>query len=278
MKTIKKKKPVSKKTVKKTKKVSSKIHPTAIVDKDAVIADGVEIGAYSIIGPKVKIGSGTKVHHHVIIQGTTTIGKNNTFYSFSSIGGRTQDLKYKGEPTYLEIGDHNTFREFCTVNRSDNAESVTKIGSYNNFLAYCHIAHDCVVGNHCIFSNNGTLAGHVTLGDHVILGGLSAVHQFCRVGSYAMIGGCTKIVQDVPPFFMADGNPAEIRGVNAVGLQRNGFSAEAIKTLKKAYQYLYSTDKNTSQAVQYLEGNIEQTTEVKQLLNFVKSSERGIIR
>ncbi|HEU4678045.1 MAG TPA: acyl-ACP--UDP-N-acetylglucosamine O-acyltransferase, partial [Terrimicrobiaceae bacterium] len=187
------------------------IHSTAIVDPGAEIAGDAEIGPFCVIGPDVIIGSGTVLMSHVTVAGPTTIGQANRFYPYCSIGQRSQDLKYTGEPTYLQIGDHNSFREFCTVNRGTMPGRKTIVGSYGNFLAYAHIAHDCVVGDQVIFSNNGTLAGHVIVEDHAVIGGLSGVHQFCRIGRHAILGGCTKIVQDVPPFMIADGNPAEIR-------------------------------------------------------------------
>ena len=205
------------------------IHPTAIVHAGAQVADDVEIGPYCVIDGHVTIGSGCILANHVSIAGPATIGQANRFFPFSSIGQRSQDLKYRGEPTFLEIGDHNSFREFCTVNRGTMPDTKTLIGSHNNFLAYSHVAHDCTVGNHVIFSNNGTLAGHVIVEDHAVVGGLCGVHQFCRIGRHAILGGCTKIVQDVPPYMIADGNPAEIRGVNQVGLERRGFSAEEIR-------------------------------------------------
>ena len=190
------------------------IHPTAIVDAGAHIAGDAEIGPYCVIGPDVVIGAGSVLANHVTVAGPAKIGRANRFFPFSSIGQRTQDLKYTGEPTFLEIGDHNSFREFCTVNRGTMPDTKTVIGSHNNFLAYSHVAHDCTVGDHVIFSNNGTLAGHVIVEDYAVIGGLSGVHQYCRIGRHAILGGCTKIVQDVPPFMIADGNPAEIRGVN----------------------------------------------------------------
>ena len=201
----------------------SGIHPTAIIAPSAQVAPSTRVGPYSVIGPGVVLGEDCILHNHVTIAGPTTIGVGNEFYPYSSIGQRSQDLKYKEEPTHLRIGDHNTFREFVTVHRATDQGGTTLIGSHGNFLAYAHIAHDCTVGDHVIFSNNGTLAGHVWVGDHAVIGGLSGVHQFCRIGAHAIIGGCTKIVQDVPPFMIADGNPAEVRGINMVGLERRGF-------------------------------------------------------
>lgn len=254
------------------------IHPTAIVDPAAEIASGARIGPYCVVGPDVVIGEDTELQHHVTVAGPTKIGRGNFFFAYASIGQKTQDLKYAGEPTFLEIGDGNTFREFCTVNRGTLPGTKTAIGSGGNFLAYSHIAHDCVVGDKVIFSNNGTLAGHVQVGDHAVIGGLTAIHQFCRVGRHAITGGCSKIVQDVPPFFIADGNPAEVRGVNQVGLERAGFPAETIRALKEAYRILYRGKLNVKQAVETIGKELPDSPEMTELLAFIESSERGIIR
>lgn len=254
------------------------IHPTAIVDPSARIGADVEIGPYCIIGPDVTLGDGCWLQHHVTLCGPTVVGKNNKFYSYASIGQRTQDLKYTGEPTGLEIGDDNTFREFVTVHRATSPGDTTRIGSRGNFLAYAHIAHDCIVGDDVIFSNNGTLAGHVTVGDHAIVGGLTAVHQFCRIGRFAILGGCTKIVQDVPPFMIADGNPAQIRGINKVGMERHAFSAETMRAIKEAYRILYRSDFNVKQAAEQISSRLEQIPEICHLLDFLGSSGRGITR
>ncbi len=256
----------------------SEIHPTAIIDSSAKIGEGTRVGPYCIIGPDVVLGDRCHLHSHVTIVGPTNIGKENEFYPYTSIGHQTQDLKYLGEPTYLEIGDHNCFREFVTVNRATAPYGKTLIGDHGNFLAYAHIAHDCIVGDHVIFSNNGTLAGHVIVGDYAIIGGLSAVHQFCRIGEHAMIGGCTKIVQDVPSFMIADGNPAEVRGINQAGLERRGFSVESIKHLRDAYKTIYRGKLNTTQAVETLQKKYENCSVIEKLLSFVKESKRGIIR
>jgi UDP-N-acetylglucosamine acyltransferase len=254
------------------------IHPTAIVDPAAEIASGARIGPYCVIGPQVVIGEDTELQHHVTVAGPTTIGRGNFFFAYTSIGQKTQDLKYDGEPTYLEIGDGNTFREFCTVNRGTLPGTKTIVGNGGNFLAYSHIAHDCIVGNNVIFSNNGTLAGHVQVGDHAVIGGLTAIHQFCRVGRHAITGGCSKIVQDVPPFFIADGNPAEVRGVNQVGLERAGFEAETIRALKEAYRILYRGKLNVKQSVEAIRKELPDLPELAELCSFIESSERGIIR
>jgi UDP-N-acetylglucosamine acyltransferase len=252
------------------------IHPTAIIDPSARIDADVTIGPYCIIGPDVEIGKGCWLQHHVTVMGPTTIGQNNRFYAYGSIGQQTQDLKYSGEPTRLQIGDGNTFREFCSVHRATQAGDSTLIGHQNHFLSYVHIAHDCVVGNHVIFSNNGTLAGHVVVEDHVILGGLSAVHQFCRIGTRSIIGGCSKIVQDVPPFCTADGNPARARGLNIVGLKRAGFSRDQMRALRDAFRKVYRSGLNNAQAVQELRAQ-SLTAEAATFTDFVATTKRGIV-
>ncbi len=254
------------------------IHPTAIVDPAADIHAGARIGPYCIVGPHVVIGEDTELQHHVTVMGPTIIGRGNFFFAYTSIGQKTQDLKYAGEPTHLEIGDGNTFREFSTVNRGTLPGTKTIVGSGGNFLAYSHIAHDCIVGNNVIFSNNGTLAGHVEVGDHAIIGGLAAIHQFCRVGRHAIAGGCSKMVQDIPPFFIADGNPAEVRGINQVGLERAGFPPETIRALKEAYRLLYRSNLNVKQSVAQIRENLPPLPELTELSQFIESSQRGIIR
>lgn len=256
--------------------MANEIHSTAIIDPGAELGDDLVIGPYCVIGPGVTLGDGCMLHNHVTIAGPSEIGGNNEFFPYASIGQRSQDLKYVGEPTHLRVGEGNTFREFCTVNRGTAPDSSTIIGSHGSFLAYSHIAHDCTVGNHVIFSNNGTLAGHVSVGDHAIIGGLTAVHQFCRIGAHAMTGGCSKIVQDVPPFMVADGNPAKVRAINSVGLGRRGFSPEAIALVKRAHRVLYREQRNYRDAVEVLRGWEERDPAVDLLIDFVASTERGI--
>jgi UDP-N-acetylglucosamine acyltransferase len=255
------------------------VHPTTVIDPKAEIGVDVTIGPYCVIGPEVVLGDGCWLQNHVTVCGSTRIGARNRFHAYCSIGQQTQDLKYAGEPTYLEIGDENVFREFVTVNRATSKGDTTRIGHQGNFLAYSHIAHDCDVGNHVIFSNNGTLGGHVVVQEYAVLGGLTAVHQFCRIGKHSITGGCTKIVQDVPPYMIVDGNPAEVRGVNLVGLERRGFSPDAVRALKEAYRILYRAKLNTKQALEELAKNgLAETSEVHDLIQFIESSQRGIVR
>lgn len=256
----------------------AQIHPSAIVDSRAELGAGTVVGPYCIVEAGVVLGAGCWLQHHVTLCGPMRAGARNKFYAYCSIGQQTQDLKYAGEPTYLEVGDDNTFREFCTVNRSTTAEGKTRIGNRGNFLAYAHIGHDCNVGDAVIFSNNATLAGHVQIGDYAIMGGLTAVHQFCRIGRLAITGGCSKIVQDVPPFMIADGNPAKIRGINLVGLERNGFAPESVKLIKEAFRLIYRSKFNTRQAVEAIRQELPATDEITQLIEFISGSERGIIR
>src|SRR6266699_934418 len=254
------------------------IHPTAIVDPGAEIGAGTLVGPYCVIGADVMLGPNCWIQHQVTLCGPTKAGVKNKFYAYCSIGQQTQDLKYQGEPTYLEIGDENTCREFVTISRSTTSKGKTRLGNRGTFLAYSHIAHDCVVGDDVVFSNNGTLAGHVEVGNHAIMGGLTAVHQFCRIGRFAITGGCSKIVQDVPPFMIADGNPAEIRGINLVGLERAGYAPESVKAIKEAFRLIYRSKLNTRQAIEAVRNQIEPREEVTHLIEFIEKSERGIIR
>lgn len=256
----------------------TQIHPSAVVSPDAQIGEDTEIGPFCQIGPRVVIGDRCRLLGHVTVEGPTNIGSDNVFYPYGSIGHRSQDLKYAAEPTFLEIGSRNSFREFCTINRGTAPEAKTTIGDDGNFLAYSHIAHDCTVGNHVIFSNNGTLAGHVIVEDHAVIGGLSGVHQFCRIGRHSIVGGCTKIVQDVPPYMIADGNPAEVRGVNQVGLERRGFSPEDARALREAYRILYRSNLNVRQSCDKIRSELGESDVLTHLLAFIETSQRGIIR
>ena len=254
------------------------IHATAVVDPSAQIGEGCEVGPYCVIGAGVVLGAGCWLEHHVSLGGPSRFGAGNRFHAFAAIGGQTQDLKYAGEPTHLEVGDGNIFREFVTVNRGTAPGSVTRIGSRGNFLAYVHIAHDCIVGDDVIFSNNGTLAGHVEVGDHAVIGGLTAVHQFCRIGRFALTGGCSKIVQDVPPYMIADGNPAKVRSYNKVGLERNGFTEAQMRGIKECYRIIYRAKFNVQQAIEQIRADLPDAPEVEQIVAFVSKSPRGIIR
>lgn len=254
------------------------IHHTAIISPAAKLPKDVEIGPYCIVGGDVTLGSGCNLTHHVSLQGPSTFGKNNLFHPFCSIGNKTQDLKYEGEPTLLEVGENNEFREFVSVNRGTGKGEKTIIGSNNHFLTYSHVAHNCIIGNSCILSNNGTLAGHVILEDYAIISGLAGVHQYCRIGQHSLVGGCTKIVKDVPPFFIADGNPAEVSAVNLVGLQRREFTEQDIQTIRAAFKLFYDPKLNTTQAVQALTDELGESPHVTTLIDFVKSSQRGVMR
>lgn len=217
----------------------AEIHPTAIVDATAELADGVKVGPYCVIGKHVKLGSGCVLHSHVVLDGPSSFGRNNEFFPFSVIGLKTQDLKYKGEPTFLEVGDCNVFRENCNINRSTSAETKTVIGSHNHFLINSHCGHECVVGNHCILSGYAGVAGHCTLDDYCIISGFAALHQFVHVGEHAFVGGCARVPSDVPPFMIAEGFPASVRSLNLVGMQRRGFREDEIRAVKLIYRKMF---------------------------------------
>ena len=262
------------------------IHPSAIVDKGASIHSNVEIGPYAIIGPNVSIDSGTKVGSHTVIEGHTSIGKDNVISHFSSLGGVPQDMKYRGEPTQLVIGDRNTIREFTTIHTGTiQDKGVTSIGNDNWIMAYVHIAHDCVVGNHTIFSSNAQIAGHVQVHDWVIMGGMSGVHQFVRIGQHAMLGGASALVQDIPPFVIAAGDKASPHGINVEGLKRRGFSSETITALRQAYKVLYKDGLSFEEAKAEIQKMVvasasDATTAEKlaEFHDFIAASTRGIIR
>jgi len=255
------------------------IHPTAIVHSGAQVAHDAEIGPYAIIGEHVEIGSGTSVGSHAVITGHTCIGKGNRIFHHCVLGEEPQDKKYAGEPTRLEIGDHNVIREFCTFNTGTVQDiGVTRVGGHNWIMAYVHLAHDSQVGNHTILANQVTLAGHVTIQDHVILGGGTMVHQFCRVGVHAFTAGGSIVLRDVPPFVMASGNSAEPHGINVEGLRRRGFSAEAIEEIRRAYKTLYKSGLTLEDAKQALRGQVATCAELDILVEFLDSSTRSIIR
>ena len=252
------------------------LHPTAVIHPQARLGSGCSVGPYCVIGENVTLGDGCRLHSHVVLDGHTTLGKDNELFPFACLGLKSQDLKWKGGTTWTRIGDGNTFREHVTVHSATNDGDATVLGSHNHILAYCHVAHDCRLGDHIIMSNVGTLAGHVTVEDHAIVGGLAAVHQFCRIGRMAIIGGCSKVVQDVPPFMLADGNPAETRTVNKVGLERNGVGAEAQEALKKCYKLLFRDGLTIANALVQIEAEVKPLPEVRHLVQFVRTSERGI--
>lgn len=257
----------------------SRIHPTALVDPAARIADGVEIGPYSIVGANVEIGANTVIGPHVVIEGHTRIGSDNRIFQFCSIGAAPQDKKYAGEPTRLEIGDRNTIRECCTFNLGTTQDTgVTRVGNDNWIMAYVHVAHDCQIGSNVIFANSVQLAGHVHVGDFVILGGLSGVHQFVRIGAHSMAGMTTSLSQDLPPYVMASGNPATTHGVNSEGLKRRGFSAEAIAALRRAYKTIYKSGLRLEEAREALLAEQEVHPELRPLVDFISISGRGIVR
>jgi UDP-N-acetylglucosamine acyltransferase len=255
----------------------ARIHPTAIVEPGAELGTGVVVGAFAFVGPRVSLGDGTVLHHHATVEGLTTMGAGCEVFPHACVGLKTQDLKFKGGTPGTRIGDRNVFREFCTIHAATNDGDFTVIGSDNNFLAYTHVAHDCTVGSHVIMSNNATLAGHMTVGDHVVMGGFAAAHQFCRLGDHAMVGGMSKVVQDVPPFVIADGNPAVVRSINRIGLERSGFTPGRLDAVKAAYRIFYRDGLNRTQALEALLAHPSAgTAEFQLFIAFVKSSERGL--
>ena len=254
------------------------IHPTAVIHAGAQLGADCEIGPYCIIGPKVVLGDRCRLHSHVVLDGVTTLGSDNEIFPFACLGTKTQDLKWKGGETRTVIGDRNVFREYATVHSATSAGDATTVGSDNHFLAYTHLAHDVQVGSHVIMSNVATLAGHVIVEDHAIIGGLAAVHQFCRIGRFSMIGGCSKVVQDIAPYMMADGNPSETRFVNKVGLERAGFAAESIANLTKAYKVLFRSGLTTANALARLESELPASEELTHLMAFARDSKRGLAK
>jgi UDP-N-acetylglucosamine acyltransferase len=255
------------------------IHPTAIVHPGAKIAEGVEIGAYSVVGEHVSVGKGTRIASHVLVEGWTTIGERNQIFPFSCIGTAPQDIGYKNEETYLVIGNDNVIRESATVHRATTKEDrVTVIGNNNFFMAYSHVAHDCKLGNHIIMANSVGLGGHITIGDYAILGGIVAVHQFVRIGAYAIIGGQSAVPQDIPPYVSASGNRAKLYGLNLVGLKRRGFSDEAISNLKKAYRIIFRSGLILDDALARVKSELNGSQEAMHLMEFMKNSKRGVTR
>ena len=255
------------------------IHPTAVIDPSAKLANSVEVGAYSIIGADVEIGDKTWIGPHVVIQGPTKIGVENKLFQFSSVGEVPQDKKFHGEVSYLEIGDRNTIREFATINRgTEDGGGTTRIGDDNWLMAYIHIAHDCQIGNNTIFANNASLAGHAIIEDFVILGGFTLVHQFCKIGQHAFCGMGSAISKDVPPYLMVNGSPAHAHGLNSEGIKRKGFSKDAMKALREAYKIIYRSNNTLEVAKTELKPLSEKFQEVQNMLTFLEQSERGILR
>jgi len=257
----------------------SRIHQTALINRQAEIDSDVEIGPYSVIGAGVRIGKATKVASHVVIEGRTSLGQGNTIYQFATVGSRPQDLKYRGEASELIIGNHNTIREYVSLNPGTaGGGMVTRVGDHNLLMMHCHIAHDCLIGNHNIIANGATLGGHVVVEDYVIVGGLVGIHQFARIGSGAILGAGSMVSKDVPPFCNATGDRARLRGLNLEGLKRRGFTTAAIDALKKAYRIIFQSKLKTKDALDKVRRDVSPTAEIDILLSFIAQSQRGICR
>ncbi len=255
------------------------IHPSAIIDPSAILAEDVGVGPFSIIGPDVEIGPGTTVGPHVVIRGPSRIGRENRIFQFASIGEDPQDKKYRGEVTRLEMGDRNVIREYCTIHRGTVQDrSLTRIGNDNLLMASTHVAHDCVIGNGIIMANGASLAGHVSVDDHAILGGFSLVHQFCRIGRHSFSGMGSVISRDIPPYVMVGGSPTKPRGINNVGMERRGYDAEAVLQIKRAFKVIYKSRLKLEEAIENLAIMAEQSPEILPLLEFLQQSGRSIIR
>lgn len=255
------------------------IHELAIIDPSAKIAEGVEVGPWSVIGPNVEIGAGTWIGSHVVIKCNTRIGINNRIYSFASVGDDPQDLKYSGEDAYLEIGDHNIIREYCTLNRGTaDGGGLTKIGDHNALMAYTHVAHDCIIENHTVLANNATLSGHVTVGDYARISGFAGIHQFVQIGAHSFIAKASMISKDVLPFILVDGNPPKSYGLNRVGLQRRNFSEEAMRALKQAYRIVFRSKLTVAEALENMKDLVAAFPEVAHFAKALEASNRGIIR
>jgi UDP-N-acetylglucosamine acyltransferase len=255
------------------------IHPSALVDPSSTIADDAIVGAFAIIGPDVTIGAGTEIGPHVVIRGPTRIGVGNRIFQFASVGEAPQDKKYGGEPTVLEIGDRNVVREFSTIHRGTvQDQGVTRIGNDNLFMAYTHVAHDCVVGNRVIMANAASLAGHVQVDDCAILGGFTLVHQFCRIGLYSFSAMGSVISRDIPPYVMVGGRPTKPHGINTVGLERSGFGSEALRQVKKAYKIIYKAGFKLDEAIKLLEDQAVEHAEILPMVEFLKTTGRSIVR
>ncbi len=258
--------------------INMQIHPSAIISSKAKIESSAIVGPYSIIGEKVSIGANTVVGAHCVIEGNTSIGNDCQIFTGAVIGSKPQDLKFKGEDVFLEIGNNNIIREYCTLNPGTGQGGKTTLGDNNLLMAYSHIAHDCRVGSGCVLANNSTLAGHVTIEDRAVVGGIVAIHQFVRVGMLSIIGGCSKVVQDIPPFSTCDGHPARVYGLNLIGLRRKGVSRESIKQIDQAFRLIFNSGLSAKHAVEKVEKELAATEEINYLVNFIKSSERGLTR
>ncbi len=253
------------------------IHPTAIIESGAELGDSVIVGAYAFIGSNVRLGAETEVMHHASVDGMTFMGERNQVHPYAYIGGKTHDLKYEGGLPGLKVGADNVFREFSTVHCATTEDSETVVGDHNLILAYSHIAHECIVGNHLIMSSHAALGGHVQLGDHVNVGWGAGLHQFCRVGDYAMVGAASKVVQDVPPYMIADGNPAIVRTTNKVGLERAGFSSDDVALVRRVFKTFYKEGLNRRQAAEKLRGDVDMEHPiVRTFLSFAAGSQRGL--
>jgi UDP-N-acetylglucosamine acyltransferase len=257
----------------------AEIHATAIVDKAAELASDVEIGPYCVVGPGVKIGKGTRLKAHVVVQGRTTLGEDNTIFPFASVGSVPQDLKYRGEPSELLIGDRNTIREYVSLNPGTTGGGmVTRVDNDNLLMMHCHIAHDCVLGNRNVIANGATLGGHVVIQDYVIVGGLVGIHQFVKIGSSAILGAGSMVSKDVPPFCNATGDRARLRGLNLEGLRRRGFDKAKLDTLKKAYRIIFQSKLKTAEALKKVRSDLPPSAEIDLLVSFVETSQRGVCR
>lgn len=257
--------------------MKSKHHSTAIIEKGAQIDEDVTIGAYTYIGQNVKIGKGSHIHHHASVEGYTTMGIENEVFPYALIGGKTHDLKFQGGKPGLIIGDQNIFREYTSIHPATDDGDYTRIGSNNNILAYSHIAHDCIIGDSLVMSSHSACGGHVVVGNHVNIGWGVGVHQFCSIGTYSMIAACSKVVQDIPPFMLADGSPADVRTINKIGLERSGFSAQELELARKVFKIIYKEGYNKSQALEKLESHeFAQERIIREVIGFAQSSSRGL--
>lgn len=257
--------------------MASILHPTAIVESGAQLGADVEIGAYCFVGSGTTLGTGTRLHHHASVEGNSVLGERCEVFPYACIGGKTQDLKFKGGSPGQRIGDRNVFREYVTIHCATNDGDFTRLGSDNVLLASCHVAHDCVMGSHIIMSNGAVLAGHVEVEDHVVIGGYGGIHQFCRLGAFSMLSATAKLVHDLPPYFIADGTPAEVRAINRVGLERNGFTGEQLDRVKQIHRILYRDGLNRTQALEKLESHPQaELPEFQRMLRFAQKSARGL--